>query len=118
MGDYTQLSQKERRQLKAFLDMELNIREIAKRLRRHRSTIYRELNRNRTNDCYWPVQAHTKAKSRHWRKPLKLIVDSPCYKYVMDKLKKGWTPEQISGRMRCLKLPDSVCHETIYKILT
>ena len=32
----------------------------------------------------------------------------------MDKLKAGWSPEQISGRMRILKLPYSVCHETIY----
>jgi len=115
MGDYTQLSQKERRQLKAFLDMGYTVSDITNRLDRHRSTIYREINRNSTGGCYWPVKAHTQARERKWRKPLKLIVDSPCYKYVLDKLKKGWAPEQISGRMRILKLPYSVCHETIYQ---
>ena len=115
MGDYTQLSQKERRQLKAFLEMGYKVMEIAERLGRHRSTIYRELNRNSKDDCYWPTKAHAKAKCRKWKKPQKLIVDSPCYKYVLDKLKNGWAPEQISGRMRILKLPYSICHETIYQ---
>ena len=33
----------------------------------------------------------------------------------MEKLKFGWSPEQISGRMRTLKLPFQLCHETIYQ---
>lgn len=117
MGDYTQLSLKERRQMSAFLDMNYTVNTISQRLNRHRSTIYRELKRNHTASYYLPVKAHLKAQKRRLRKPIKLIVDSPCYKYVLEKLKLGWSPEQISGRMRRLCLSFRICHETIYQYI-
>lgn len=115
MSYYNQLTQKERRQIKAFLDMDWPIDAIASRIGRHRSTIYRELKRNRINENYFPVKAHTRAQARKRRKPLKIWVNSQSYKYVMKRLKQGWSPEQIAGRMRRLSLPFRVCHETIYQ---
>src|SRR5688572_24779730 len=35
--------------------------------------------------------------------------------YVCRSLKKGWSPEQISGRMKYQKLTIYVCPETIYQ---
>ena len=31
----------------------------------------------------------------------------------MEKLKEGWSPEQISGRMKIMSLSYRICHETI-----
>ena len=118
MGHYRHLSLKERRQIGAFIEMGCTIKDISQKLNRHRATIYRELERNQTKEGYYfPHQAHSKAQKRHYRKPLKLVVNSVCYKYVMKKLKSGWSPEQISGRMRKLSLPYRVCHETIYQYI-
>lgn len=117
MGYYTQLSQKERRQIEAFLDMGLNVANIGKRLNRHRSTIYREITRNKSRSSYLPIPAHYKALARKARKPFKLKIGSSCYKYVMKHLQKGWSPEQISGRMKLLGLAARVCHETIYQYI-
>ena len=35
----------------------------------------------------------------------------------MEKLKLGWSPEQICGRMKQLGLAYSLCHETIYQYI-
>ena len=64
MGQYTQLSVTDRRRIFVFLEMGLSIREITLKLNRHRSTIYRELNRNNETGVYLPVIAHQKALGR------------------------------------------------------
>ncbi|MBI2786240.1 MAG: helix-turn-helix domain-containing protein, partial [Legionella longbeachae] len=58
MGQYTQLSVTDRGRLFVFLEMGLSVREITLKLNRHRSTIYRELNRNDESGIYLPVIAH------------------------------------------------------------
>ena len=47
MRDYTHLSITDRRRLSVFLEMGFSMTEITKRLSRSRSTLYRELNRNK-----------------------------------------------------------------------
>jgi transposase, IS30 family len=46
MGEYTQLSVTDRRRLFVFLEMGLSVKEIGLKLTKHRSTLYREINRN------------------------------------------------------------------------
>ena len=58
MGKYTHLSITDRRRLHIFLEMKLSITEISKRLSRHRSTIYREIERNQVEDAYSHGIAH------------------------------------------------------------
>jgi IS30 family transposase len=98
--------------------MGLTIAEIAKRLGRHRSTLYRDLERNRIEGNYFPIEAHRKAQSRapHGR-PCKLQSNPELCEYVIKHLKAGWSPEQISGRMRLEKKKFFVCHETIYRYI-
>lgn len=115
MGDYTRLSMRERCNLTTFLDMGLGISEIAKRMGRHRSTLYRELSLNHTQGHYRPGLAHHKAIKRRPRKALKLQADARLYHYVYDRLTDGWSPEQIVGRMRLEKCSFDICHETIYQ---
>jgi IS30 family transposase len=116
MGNYTQLSVNDRRRLYIFLEMGLSVSEIAQKLCRHRSTLYRELNRNRESEIYLPVVAYQKAKSRTQNgRQGKILKDGYLRDYVTRSLKKGWSPEQISGRMKYQKLTIYVCPETIYQ---
>lgn len=106
-------------------------KECAKRLGRNKSTIGRELTRNRTKVrvgkydeiIYEPEHAQYVADSRKqnaWgaKQPLK---NKDIYKYVMDHLRESWSPEQISGRLRYVDHPGDnhwkICHETIYQFV-
>ncbi|OOZ27296.1 helix-turn-helix domain-containing protein, partial [Solemya velum gill symbiont] len=55
---YTQLTQEERYQIQALMKAGHNQTEIAKILGRHKSTVSRELRRNRGLRGYRPKQAH------------------------------------------------------------
>lgn len=118
MGQYTQLSVTARRRLFVFLYMGLSVCEIALKLKRHCSTIYRELNRNNESGVYLPVIAHQKALARaENNRPNKLKHNGVLRDYVVRALigDKGWSPEQISGRMKHQNLSFYVCPETIYR---
>jgi IS30 family transposase len=91
---------------------------IAKRLGKHRSPLYRELERNKEPDVYLPGIAQLKVEERAKQKRLsKIEKDGYLRDYVVRSLKKGWSPEQISGRMKFHKLTIYVCPETIYQFV-
>lgn len=114
MADYTHLNLVERYQLEAQLEMGLKVSDIANRLGRHRSTIYRELSNNKGEKPYQAELANKKAHQRRPKKPLKIQRIPGLYYYVAQKLVLGWSPEQIAGRMRLENKPFSICHETLY----
>ena len=64
MRDYTQLTQEERYQIEALLKMGHHQSEIAVVLKRHKSTISREVRRNRGLRGYRPKQAQHLALAR------------------------------------------------------
>lgn len=118
MGKYTHLSMSDRRRFFTFLEMGLSISEIAKRLSKHRSTLYRELNRNSEEEKYLPKAAQLKTEERASQKRIsKIEKDGYLKDYVTKGLQKGWSPEQISGRMKFHKLTIYVCPETIYQFV-
>src|SRR3990167_3601480 len=117
MGEYTQLSVTDRRRLFVFHNMGLSVREIAYKLSRHCSTIYRELNRNNESGIYLPVVAQQRALERSKSsRPYKLKDNGVLRDYVTRSLlNKGWSPEQISGRTKHQNLSFYACPETIYR---
>jgi len=118
MGKYTHLSISDRRRFYTFIEMGLPISEIAKRISKHRSTLYRELKRNCDPEGYFPKAAQLKTDHRAKQKcPSKLQTDGVLRDYVVRSLKKGWSPEQISGRMKYHNLSFYVCHESIYQFV-
>src|ERR1700733_14671096 len=115
MQYYTQLTMTDRQRLFTFLQMGLSKTEIGRRLCKDRSTIYREINRNKEKDGYFPGIAEGKAQARNKQGRFnKLEKDILLHEYVIRGLKKGWSPEQISGRMKFKKIDYYACHETIY----
>ncbi len=117
MDYYMHLSLKERRQIYLFLDMKLTVPQIAQRLGRHRSTIAREIKRNATDKIYLPGLANRLAQKRTRQSVCKITTDPLLHTYLFTHLKKGWSPEQIAGRLRHEKMPFYACHETIYRYI-
>lgn len=70
VGKYIHLSILDRRRLHIFLEMGLSMTEIAQKLSRNRSTIYRELERNTESGIYSPSMAQQKAEDRAKEKRL------------------------------------------------
>jgi IS30 family transposase len=95
--------------------------EIADILGRDRSTIYRELKRNTGGRGYRPKQAQRKATERRLVCRRKRKMSRPQVKqYVSRWLKKGWSPDQIAGRLRKDFPRDAerwVSHQTVYNWL-
>jgi len=109
---YTQLTREQRYQIKALLSMGHTQAEIAKAVGVHRSTICRELKRNRGQRGYRAKQAHEKALSRR-RGKSKPRIGPEVWSLVERRLREEWSPEQIAG---CLKLEGiSISHERIYQ---
>jgi IS30 family transposase len=118
MENYTQLTSKERRQIYSFLDMGMSKTDIARRLGRNKSTIYREIKRNKEENSYFPGIAQQKADIRKQKERCCKLQKVPAlYEYILRHLKTGWSPEQISGRMRLENKSYYVCHETIYRYI-
>lgn len=116
MSHYTHLTKNERQRFYIYLEMGLSIKAISTKLSRHRSTLYRELNRNKEIETYLPGVAHDKALSRaSYGRRSKLEKEGYLRDYVIKGLKKGWSPEQISGRMKHQKLTISISPESIYR---
>jgi IS30 family transposase len=75
--------------------------EIATSLGRARSTISRELRRNRTGPAYYAGQAQQQSRQRRRERPLVRKLDDPHINHlVRSGLAQQWSPEQITGRMK------------------
>lgn len=119
---YTHLTQEERYVISHLTCAGFSLREIARRINRHHTTVSRELNRNGPEyDCtiYWYDWTHPKAlkrchKARHHRRRS----NQGLVNYVERRLKDDWSPEVIAEKLKT-DYPDDdkmrVSHETIYR---
>jgi len=110
---YQQLIQEQRYQISAYLKIGMTQTAIAKELNVHKSTVCRELKRNRGGRGYRPQQAHRLASERHRNKP-KRRIDAAVFTRIKSLLNTEWSPEQISNRLKLEHLP-AASHETIYQ---
>ncbi|MDG0989813.1 MAG: MOFRL family protein [Yoonia sp.] len=121
---YRKLNIDERRILATMLQAKATKTKIAETLGRDRSTIHREIKRNWWHDDevpqadgYWHVTAQTLA-DRRYMKRRKLEQHKDLRQEVIAKLKTGWSPEQIAGRLKIEpRAPYRICHETIYQYI-
>lgn len=112
MTNYTHLTQGQRYQISALLQVKTSISEIARTIGCHKSTISREIKRNRGGRGYRPKQANQLAKERKVTNSVKIT--SFGWAYIEYLLGQHYSPEQITGRLRLLKWQDVPSHETIY----
>ena len=117
---YKHLSQEERELIAAQLSEGFSIGDIAKAVGRDKSTISRELKRNSPPERrrYVSCRAHARACERktNANKHERLKNDFIRH-YVMDGLAQGWSPEQISGRIRIDHPGQTINHEAIYQYI-
>jgi len=119
--DSRYLSLLEREQLQDRRRDGQSIRQIAAAMGRSPSTISRELRRNTTSRGYMPHTAHRMSVARRARpRQAKLVADPRLREYVQVRLKKKWSPQQISNRL-IKDFPAApemrVCPETIYQAI-
>ena len=100
------------------------ISNIARYLKRNRSTIYREINGKPRigRGKYQGDISHKKAMKRISKRGNKSILEhnKELYNYVLDKLKIGWSPEQISLRLPIDFKKDKlmrISYEAIYQYI-
>ncbi|WP_321382298.1 IS30 family transposase, partial [Rhizobium sp.] len=55
--------------------------------------------------------------SRRRRGLCRLAEGKPLRSLVFDQIRLGWSPQQISGRLRHMNEPEMVAHETIYRAI-
>ena len=121
---YVHLGLEERRRIYRLREAKMPIAEIAAALGRHRSTVHREIARNWWHDAqmpqaegYWPLTAQDLAVRRR-HAGAKLERHAELAAAVIDRLRAGWSPEQIAGRLRVEPAaPHRLCHETIYRFV-
>lgn len=119
--EYGQLKAEERELIERLYRQNFSIRRIGEALGRSASTISREL---RKHSPYHDAKHYSgkwsheitrllnrKSRRQNARKADEILA------YVEQKLKLGWTPEQISGRMKIDHPGWSMCHETIYQYI-
>jgi len=118
---YTHLTEEERYVI-SHLRSTFSIREIARRLNRHHSTISRELKRAKSRypyAVYWhdwaqPLAYEKACRARHFRRQRNLRL----VRYVESKLNEQWSPEEIAYRLQ-RDYPDDksmrISHECIYR---
>src|ERR1700693_1222287 len=115
---YTHLTTEERIRIQVLRVQGKSLRHIAKALGRPPSTIAREVRRNNYGSRYLAHHAKEQALSRVkniFRYPR--IRDERVRAYVIEKLKAGWSPEQIAGRIRIDCPGKKVSHEAIYQFV-
>jgi len=97
-----------------MMEMGLPKAEIARRLGRDRSTIHREIARNRCADGYRPDSAARRAWARKLRGS-RIGRSTRLRAHVEDRLAMGWSPEQIAGRMELEGGEHRTSPESIYR---
>jgi len=117
--NFKRMNLQERVQIEKYLDKGLSACSIAVLLNRHKSTISREIQNTHYNS-YSAFHSHmrsTKICSEKNYGRSKILSNKILLKYVLSKLRKKWSPEQISLSLK-KKYPNEksmqLSHETIY----
>jgi len=116
---YNHFTKEERLELFILLDKGYSRRRIAKALSKNHSSVVRELKRNSSGGKYNPQRANQKARTKRKHSKyqgMKVMENPEIENYVEEKIKEGWSPERIAGRLSVDK-SISIKPDTIYKFL-
>jgi len=114
---YKQLTLKQRYEISALLKAGYTQKYIAEAIGVDKSTICRELKRNRFwRGTYEPHHAHAYAQRRHREKRKEIKFTKEVEAFIREKTSEEWSPEQISGYAKRHEL-FSISHERIYQFI-
>lgn len=114
---YDQLSAEERSEIAWRVSAGESVRKIAAALDRSPSSIARELKRNGSDGgSYRASYAGEQAKARRWRGS-RLERDAALQEKVLERLKLGWSPEQVAGRLAREAGNKIISYESIYRFI-
>ena len=115
-SSYNHLSVEERNAIQTGLNLGQSRRALARALGRAPSSVSREARRG-GGPSYDAARAARQARARRRRGIRKLVPGSALEREVRAELQRGWSPEQIAGRLKRMH-PDEpserVSHETVY----
>lgn len=114
---YKHLTEEERDQIDDCLREGLLQSDIAKKLKRSKSTLSRELIRNKGKRGWRPKQSDRMAKEKLSKRGSLNVkrASEAAWEYAKKRIKEDqWSPEQISGRLK-LDGMETISHETIYQ---
>ncbi len=115
---YRRVTLTDRYTISAFLELKMSRSEIAQKLGFHKSTITREIKRNKNiRSRYFPTKADFKARWRYRNSRKSYSVTPEVAQIISSKLKIGWSPLEISGRMKDEDFKGRISHQTIYRYL-
>jgi transposase, IS30 family len=98
---YTHFSAYERGQIQAFLHEGKGVNAIGCAMKRHPSSISREIRRNRLRGTYSAERAQQQYRERRKEcRPACKLDYRPWWDYVLEKLRRYWSPETVAGRLR------------------
>ncbi|MCP5079237.1 MAG: IS30 family transposase [Psychromonas sp.] len=119
MNKYTQITLADRYTIYYERKQGKSYSEIADIVGRHRSTIARELKRNKcpSHGYYVVEKADAYARTRRSRSRKKLHYSDGDFKLVRKLLRKKWSPEQIVGYFQFKLVAKCMSHETIYQYI-
>ena len=114
---YEQLSLEDRCEIARLQAEGRSIRQIAAAVDRPPSTVSRELKRNSGRHVgYKPGYAQEQAKARRWAGS-RLEREGDLRGGVLDRLARGWSPEQVAGRLARQAGHRVISYESIYRFI-
>lgn len=116
---YKHFNKDERNELAILLKKGYSLREIAGVLGRSPSSASREIKRNSVKDKYISDKANHKARVKRCRSKyqgMKIRKDRFLENYIREKIKLGWSPERIAGRLK-LETGILISFKSIYKYI-
>lgn len=111
-----QLTLEQRYEIQALINAKHRKNFIAKQLGVDKSTITRELQRNSGKRSYNAQKAQELYNERKKDVFRKIRFTESMKKFVIEKIKDCWSPEQITGYCKRQSIP-MVSHETIYQFI-
>lgn len=118
-NNHKKITSQERDKIAQWISQKVGVREIARRLKRSPSSISEELKRNTHKEAgYVAIHAQQltdeRVKEARKRPALK---GAQIFTYVCAKLRCGWSPEMIAGRLEKEQGGRVISHEAIYQYI-